>query len=194
MSFKLFINPLNSDVKEYFEHKRITDNQHNGDSGIDLVIPKDISIEPHKTKLVNLGMKAAMYEYNSNWMYLVACFLFCMVLTKGNLLMSSLIILPLLLNADFMPYKNVSWWLHPRSSISKTPLILHNSSGLIDKGYRGELLAAFHNISNEPYTITAGTRLVQAVSSNISQPITFGLTKTLDFTTRGEGGFGSTGA
>ena len=194
MSFKLFISPLNSDVKEYFTHKSITDNQHNGDSGIDLIIPYDVTIEPHKTKLVNLGMKAAMYEYNANWIYILSGFLFCIVLKKNNLILLSLILLPILLNINFMPYKNVSWWLHPRSSISKTPLILHNSSGLIDKGYRGELLASFHNISNDEYTIKAGTRLIQAVASNISKNISFKLTDTLDSTTRGENGFGSTGA
>ena len=36
----------------------------------------------------------------------------------------------------------------PRSSISKTPLRLANSIGLIDGGYRGEIMAPCDNIKN----------------------------------------------
>ena len=39
-----------------------------------------------------------------------------------------------------------SYFLMPRSSLSKTPLRLANSVGLIDAGYRGEIMAAVDNI------------------------------------------------
>ena len=45
------------------------------------------------------------------------------------------------------------YFLMPRSSISKTPLRLCNSVGLIDAGYRGEIMAAVDNIKQEDYTI-----------------------------------------
>ena len=48
-------------------------------------------------------------------------------------------------NLDFVLGSSVSWLLMPRSSISKTPLRLCNSIGLIDAGYRGEVLR-FSNI------------------------------------------------
>ena len=51
-----------------------------------------------------------------------------------------------------------------RSSIAKTPLRLSNTPGLIDKGYRGELMAAFDNLNDEDYTLKAGTRLIQVVA------------------------------
>ena len=43
-------------------------------------------------------------------------------------------------------YLPVSFMLVPRSSISKTPLRMSNSIGIIDSGYRGNLMGAFDNI------------------------------------------------
>ena len=42
-----------------------------------------------------------------------------------------------------------SYFLMSRSSISKTPLRLANAVGLIDAGYRGEIMAVVDNISDE---------------------------------------------
>ena len=86
---------------------------------------------------------------------------------------------------------NVSWLIFPRSSISKTPLRLANSIGLIDAGYRGEILAAVDNIRGEDFTVKAGDRLVQAVAFN-GGPISVEIVDSLDTTSRGDGGFGST--
>ena len=49
---------------------------------------------------------------------------------------------------------SLPYWLLPRSSISKTPLMMANSVGVIDSGYRGELMCAVRNMSNDPYTVT----------------------------------------
>ena len=84
-----------------------------------------------------------------------------------------------------------SYFLVPRSSISKTPLRMSNSIGIIDKGYRGELIAMVDNIKRLPYEIKKGTRLFQIVSPALI-PIQFSLVTELDSTTRGSGGFGST--
>ena len=80
----------------------------------------------------------------------------------------------------------------PRSSISKTPLRQCNSVGLIDGGYRGEIMAAVDNVKDEPYTVEPGQRLFQLVAMDGS-PIHFELVSMLTETGRGEGGFGSTG-
>ena len=90
-------------------------------------------------------------------------------------------------NTDGKPY-----FLMPRSSISKTPLRQCNSVGLIDGGYRGEIMAAVDNIKDEPYTVEPGQRLFQLVAMDGS-PIHFELVSELTETGRGEGGFGSTG-
>ena len=87
---------------------------------------------------------------------------------------------------------NNPYLLMPRSSIAKTPLRLCNSIGLIDAGYRGEIIAAVDNIKSEPYTIEKGQRLFQLVAMDGS-PINFELVDELTETTRGKGGFGSTG-
>tara|TARA_Y100001970_G_scaffold222701_1_gene273998 strand:+ start:1716 stop:2153 length:438 start_codon:yes stop_codon:yes gene_type:complete len=88
--------------------------------------------------------------------------------------------------------ENKPFFLLPRSSISKTSLRLSNSIGLIDPGYRGEIMAAVDNIKNEEYTIEPGQRLFQLLALDGS-PISFELVDELSETSRGMGGFGSTG-
>ena len=90
-------------------------------------------------------------------------------------------------NMDQKPYL-----LMPRSSISKTPLRLCNAIGLIDAGYRGEIMAAVDNIKQESYEVEKGQRLFQLVSMD-GGPIYFELVDVLSSSERGEGGFGSTG-
>lgn len=81
----------------------------------------------------------------------------------------------------------------PRSSMgAKTPLRLSNSIGLIDSGYRGEIMAMYDNISDEHYTIWSGDRIAQM----LVMPSYRFLPKVVDTLTdsdRGEGGFGSSG-
>ena len=90
-------------------------------------------------------------------------------------------------NMDQKPYL-----LMPRSSISKTPLRLCNAIGLIDAGYRGEIMAAVDNIKQKSYEVEKGQRLFQLVSMD-GGPIYFELVDILSTSKRGEGGFGSTG-
>tara|TARA_Y100001970_G_scaffold236709_1_gene296659 strand:- start:41 stop:478 length:438 start_codon:yes stop_codon:yes gene_type:complete len=85
------------------------------------------------------------------------------------------------------------YFLFPRSSISKTPLRMANSIGLIDGGYRGEIMAVCDNIKNYDFSISKGDRLFQLVSADLSS-IEFEITDNLSDSTRGKGGFGSTGA
>lgn len=84
--------------------------------------------------------------------------------------------------------------LHPRSSISKTPLMLANSTGIIDCGYRGFLMGAFRCFQSY-YTVEKHTRLLQICHPSLF-PIRVELVNSaneLSDTTRGSGGFGSTG-
>ncbi len=90
-------------------------------------------------------------------------------------------------NLDKKPYL-----LMPRSSISKTPLRLCNSIGLIDAGYRGEIMAAVDNIKDKDHMLEQGQRLFQLVSMDGS-PVSFELVDELTESERGMGGFGSTG-
>ena len=90
------------------------------------------------------------------------------------------------------PEDGKAYYLFPRSSISKTPLRLSNSIGLIDGGYRGEIMASCDNIKDFDYTVKEGDRLFQLVATD-SSPISYDLVDILSETTRGAGGFGSTG-
>ena len=103
---------------------------------------------------------------------------------------------------------NISYYLYPRSSLAKTPLMLANSVGIIDAGYRGNLIAAVkyvptfeilsglmdNSIINDlpTYTIEKGSRLFQICTPNLQQ-MNFELVNELTETDRGSGGFGSTG-
>ena len=89
--------------------------------------------------------------------------------------------------------RNVSYYLHCRSSISKTPLRLANSVGIIDAGYRGNIMAIVDNMSEEEYKIPSGTRLFQICAPNL-EPISMQVVNSLSETSRGTGGFGSTGS
>lgn len=90
------------------------------------------------------------------------------------------------------PEDGIAYFLMPRSSISKTPLRMSNSIGLIDGGYRGEIMACCDNIKNERYSIKEGERLFQLVSATCSD-ISYELKDNLNDSSRGSGGFGSTG-
>lgn len=88
---------------------------------------------------------------------------------------------------------NVGFMIVPRSSMgSKTPLRLSNSIGIVDAGYRGNIMVIVDNISNMDYKIDKGSRIVQLVAFN-GMPIRSELVDELDETIRGEGGLGSTG-
>ena len=88
---------------------------------------------------------------------------------------------------------NISYYLYPRSSMgAKTPLRLSNSVGIIDAGYRGNIIACVDNIKHIAFKIEKGTRLFQICGPTL-EPITFRLVEELSNTQRGSGGFGSTG-
>ena len=93
---------------------------------------------------------------------------------------------------DNITGENLPYWLVPRSSIVKTPLRMSNSIGLIDQGYRGNIMAYVDNISNEQYFIEKNRRLFQLVSPTL-QSMKVKVVDELSSTSRGSGGFGSTG-
>jgi dUTP pyrophosphatase len=92
---------------------------------------------------------------------------------------------------DWFKINYNSYFLMPRSSIFKTPLIMKNSIGLIDAGYTGNIKAPLYNTSTEPFHINRGERYVQLVNNDLS-PINFKLVNSHRNTTRNTGGFGST--
>ena len=85
-----------------------------------------------------------------------------------------------------------AYFLMPRSSISKTPLRLANSVGLIDAGYRGEIMVTF-NLKNPWSDIyNVGDRIAQLVIIPVPL-VQYKEVEELSETQRGTAGHGSTG-
>ncbi len=83
--------------------------------------------------------------------------------------------------------------VRPRSGLAvKNGITLLNSPGTIDADYRGEVKALLVNLSQEPFVIERGMRIAQIVIQEVRQA-QFELVDELGDTSRGEGGFGSTG-
>ena len=145
----LFIMPENEDIRSLYEGHT---HYHEGDSGLDLFCPENLTILAGQTASINFMIKCEAKNQFDNY---------------------------------------ISYYLYPRSSISMTPLRMSNSIGIIDAGYRGNIIAKVDNIQGEDYVIERGTRLFQICSPTLS-PIKINIVNALSETTRGEDGFGST--
>lgn len=83
--------------------------------------------------------------------------------------------------------------IRPRSGLAyKNGITVINSPGTIDSDYRGEVKIILANMSDQEFTIEPGMRIAQMVVAK-HEHATLQPVETLDETTRGEGGFGSTG-
>jgi len=79
-----------------------------------------------------------------------------------------------------------------RSSLASRGVIIPNSPGTIDSGYRGEVKIMLMNLNESSIMIEHGERIAQLILSPVAKAHYVGLTSLSD-TPRGEGGFGSTG-
>ena len=85
--------------------------------------------------------------------------------------------------------------IYPRSSVSKTPHSLRNHVGVIDSGYRGEIIFKFgwvESSSMETQVYDKGDRIGQIMIMPYPK-VEFVESAELSETSRGTGGFGSTG-
>lgn len=83
--------------------------------------------------------------------------------------------------------------IRPRSSLAlKHGVTLPNTPGTIDSDYRGPLGVIMINLGQLPYAVQHGERIAQAVIAPVTRAA-FVIAQQLDQTSRGEGGFGSTG-
>jgi dUTP pyrophosphatase len=69
---------------------------------------------------------------------------------------------------------------------------VHKLAGVVDAGYRGEVQVVMVNLGREPYEIKAGMKIAQMLIQPIVE-MSVVEAENLDDTSRGEGGFGSTG-
>jgi len=77
-----------------------------------------------------------------------------------------------------------------KSSISLKGV--HRLAGVVDAGYRGEVQVVMINLGKEPFALKKGMKIAQMLIQPVAT-VTIVESETLDDTSRGQGGFGSTG-
>jgi dUTP pyrophosphatase len=157
------------------KHNEQVQSDPHPNSGFDLFVPKDMKFTTlGETQMIDFQIKAQMFNSNET-------------------------------QQTSQPF-----YLFPRSSISKTPLVMSNHVGVIDSGYRGFIMGAFRclyfpssssSTSSTPlnfFEIKKHTRLVQICHPSL-QPFQVRMVKSSELSalgktsSRGNGGFGSTG-
>lgn len=84
--------------------------------------------------------------------------------------------------------------IRPRSGLAlKNGVTVLNTPGTIDADYRGEIMVILINLSNQDFIIERGMRIAQMIIAPFTQ-VKFQHVESLDETSRGKGGFGSTGS
>lgn len=83
--------------------------------------------------------------------------------------------------------------VRPRSGLAlKNGVTVLNSPGTIDADYRGEIGVILINHGDAPFVVTRGMRIAQLIVASVTQ-LSWVETTELPTTTRGTGGYGSTG-
>ena len=83
--------------------------------------------------------------------------------------------------------------IYARSGLAcKRDLAPANKVGVVDSDYRGEIMVALHNHGLEPQTVANGERVAQMIITPVITPA-YEVAEELSDTSRGQGGFGSTG-
>jgi dUTP pyrophosphatase len=85
-------------------------------------------------------------------------------------------------------------FVHPRSGLAaRHGISIVNAPGTVDEGYRGEILVNLVNLDpREPFTVRRGDRIAQLVVQRVER-VRFVAADSLDETSRGDTGHGSTG-
>jgi dUTP pyrophosphatase len=84
--------------------------------------------------------------------------------------------------------------VRPRSGLAaRHGVTVLNAPGTIDADYRGEVQVLLVNLGSEPVTVTRGMRIAQLIIAQVARVFLYEVTS-IDETTRGSGGFGSTGS
>lgn len=153
-------------------NQKIMDDPHFFDAGFDLFLPSSTTFTPNQVNKVDFKVKCCAKIYHLN-----------------------------LASEPSSKKYFTGFYTHPRSSLSKTPLRLANSTGIIDAGYRGNLIGMFDcntntNTNNDLYRSEIHSRLLQICAPSL-MPIYVEIVDSLEdlgpSTSRGAGGIGSTG-
>lgn len=162
----------NEKMSRFFQYYAMKKNLKDGlqtppcfDAGFDLYNPCDSIGSPYKVNMIDYQIQCAMKFHDHR-------------------------------NNEIDIEHFCGYYLYPRSSTgTKTHLRLANSVGIIDSGYRGNIMAAFDlNTSNTPVLIPRLERYTQICTPNMSYPLIVRMVERSELgeTERGSGGFGST--
>lgn len=92
-----------------------------------------------------------------------------------------------------LPNHSLAAFVYARSGLGgKRGIVPSNCVGVIDSDYRGEIIVALYNHGNEDFVVHNKDRIAQLVISPIIR-VAFEKVESLEDTSRGTGGFGSTG-
>lgn len=173
-----------------------------GDAGFDLYVPETVTFAPKESRKVSMGISCMMRTYSNIpdplWQRAYQWIRYWLLALWAAICISLGTIIPcfndLLPTPPTWPSNEqvTSYYIYPRSSISNTPLRLSNSVGIVDSGYRGPIIAALDNISDKPYTVEEGTRLIQLCAPGLVPIDRFERVDVWEETVRGSRGFGST--
>ena len=185
MSLKIYVDDdkFPGLKQKYIDHvlnhnnKMLNPNNFNLDSGFDLFNPTK--------KILCLNTQSQCSSFSGNSMNVINKFDFGIICSAQTITNTKLF--------------NTGYYMYPRSSLSKTKLRLANSTGIIDSGYRGNLIGMFDLINlfnDEEYIVDKYDRLLQICAPSL-EPIVVEVVDTIEElgspTERGSGGFGSTG-
>ena len=177
MHLKIFIDGTTdtntSPLKESYKscaaihNQKIANDPHFFDAGFDLLLPSNTVFLPGQVNKVDFQIKCSAKIH--------------------------------FLNRDIQANSRsyfTGFYTHPRSSLSKTPLRLANATGIIDAGYRGNLIGMFDSNIEAQYTSELFSRLLQICAPSL-MPIFVDIVENIEdlgpVTSRGGGGIGSTG-
>jgi hypothetical protein len=156
--------------EKMFEGKDGMLTRNNDNAGVDLFCSEDVVIgQDTGVTMLDLGTRAKMYQV-------------CHYEQGDGELMEV-----------WIPQH---FWLAPRSSIWKSGVTMANSMGVIDSSYRGILMGAvLPYIKEVPIKIGAGSRLFQILAPNMGhiKEVYLKSEASIDSSSRGSGGFGSSG-
>lgn len=174
MYLKIFVSSSDEELKKMYveaaekHNTKILEDPYFYDSGFDLFLPKDDNNPEKRTFSKANGANKVDFQ--------VKCW--AQITNDKNVFLS-----------------NTPFYTYARSSISKTPLRLANNQGIIDAGYRGNLIGMFDCLNDE-WSTENYTRLLQICAPGLV-PIFVEIVPEVEYlgpsTSRGEGGIGSTG-
>lgn len=178
MHLKLFVDSDSDELKNTYIISAVNHNQklmsdpHFFDAGFDLFLPNNTVFDSENVNKIDFKVKCCAQIHH---------------LSMNNDVASS----------NYRSYFS-GFYVHPRSSLSKTPLRLANATGIIDAGYRGNLIGMLdcNNREDNDYTSAQFTRMLQICAPSL-MPIYVEVVDSIDdlgpSTSRGGGGIGSTG-